>query len=42
MLDEKISMILLGVIKTFLATHLLDDSGDGTVELLNEKQLEHI
>jgi hypothetical protein len=26
--------------KTFLATHLLDDNGDGIVELLNDKQLE--
>jgi hypothetical protein len=27
---------------TFLATHMFDDSGDGLVELLNEKQLKHI
>jgi len=36
----KISMISLGVNKTFLVTHLLDDSGDGIVELLNSEQLE--
>ncbi len=34
--------ILLGAGKTFLATHLLDDSGDGIAELLNGKQLEQI
>jgi hypothetical protein len=33
--NAKIFAILLGASKTFLATHLLDDSGDGTVELLN-------
>ncbi len=38
--NVKISMILLGVNKTFLAMHLLDDSGYGTVELLNNEQLE--
>jgi hypothetical protein len=31
---------LLGVNKTFLAMHLLDDSGYGIVELLNKEQLE--
>jgi len=34
-LDAKTFVILLRANKTFLATHLLDDSGDGTVELLN-------
>jgi hypothetical protein len=38
--NVKISMILLGVNKTFLAMHLLDDSGYGIVELLNKEQLE--
>jgi len=28
--------------KTFLARHLLDDSGDGTVELLDNEELEQI
>ncbi len=40
--NMKISTILLGDNKTFLATHVFDDSGDGTMELLNNKQLEHI
>jgi hypothetical protein len=40
--NAKIYAILLNVSKTFLATHLFDDSGDGLVELLNDKQLEHI
>jgi hypothetical protein len=35
-------MISLGASKTFLATHLLVDNGDGTMELLNGEQLEHI
>jgi hypothetical protein len=35
--DAKIYAILLGVNKTLLATHLLDDSGEGIVELLNGK-----
>jgi hypothetical protein len=35
-MHAKIFAILLGVNKT-LATHLLDDSGDGTMELLNDK-----
>ncbi len=39
--NVKISMILLDVSKT-LATHLLDNSGDATMELLNNKQLEQI
>ncbi len=38
--DAKIFMILLGASKTFLATCLLDDSGNGIVEFLNDKQLE--
>ncbi len=36
-LDAKIHAILWGVNKTFLATHLLDDSGDGTTELMNDE-----
>jgi hypothetical protein len=32
----------MGVSKTFLAMHLLDDNNDGTLELLNGKQLEQI
>jgi len=36
-LDAKIFAILLGVSKTFLAMHLLDDSGNGTMELLNNE-----
>jgi hypothetical protein len=40
MFDAKISLILLGANKTFLATHLLDDSGDGIVEFLDNEQLE--
>ncbi len=39
-LDAKISMILLGVNKTFLATHLLNDSGNDIVEFLDNEQLE--
>ncbi len=37
--NVKIYVISLGVSKT-LATHLLDDSGNGIVELLNGEQLE--
>jgi hypothetical protein len=33
--DAKIFAISLAVSNTFLAMHLFDDSGDGTVELLN-------
>jgi hypothetical protein len=33
--NAKIFAILLGVNKTFLAMHLFDDNGDGTLELLN-------
>jgi hypothetical protein len=40
--NVKISAILLGSSKSFLVTHMLDDSGDGTVELLNNEQLEQI
>ncbi len=40
--DVKISVISLGASKTFLTMHLLDDSGNGIVELLNNKQLEQI
>jgi hypothetical protein len=35
--NAKIFVILLGVNKTFLATDLLDDNGNGTMELLNSK-----
>jgi len=40
--NAKIYAISLSVSMTFLATHMFDDSGDGLVELLNEKQLKHI
>ncbi len=40
--NVKISMISLGVTKTFLVTYLLNDNGDGNVELLNGEQLEQI
>ncbi len=40
--NVKIYAILLSVSKTFLATHLFDDTGDGPMEFLNDKQLEHI
>jgi hypothetical protein len=36
-LDAKISTILLSVSNTFLAMHLLDDNGHGTLELLNNE-----
>jgi hypothetical protein len=39
-LDAKISMISLGVNKTFLAMHLLNDSGNDIVEFLDNEQLE--
>jgi len=39
-LNAKISVILLGANKTFLAMHLLDDSGYGIVKLLNYEQPE--
>ncbi len=39
-LDAKISLISLGASKTFLATHLFDDNGDGIVEFLDNEQLE--
>jgi hypothetical protein len=35
--DAKISMISLGDNKTSLAMHLLDDNGNGTMELVNGK-----
>ncbi len=38
--NAKIFVILLGVNKTLLAMHLLDDIGDGIVKLLNNEQLE--
>jgi hypothetical protein len=36
-LDVKIFVIFLHVSKTFLARHLLDDSGDGTIEVLDNE-----
>jgi hypothetical protein len=39
-LDVKIFVISLGASKTFFVAHLVDDSGNGTMELLNGKQLE--
>ncbi len=42
MLDAKGFAIFFGVSKTFLAMHLLDDSGNGTMELLNDEHLEQI
>jgi hypothetical protein len=41
-LNAKIFMIPLGVSKTFLASYLLHDFIDGTMELLKGEQLEHI
>ncbi len=41
-LNAKISVIFLSANKTFLAKHLLDDSGNGMVELLHSEQLEQI
>ncbi len=38
--DAKTSMISLGVNKTFLATHLLNDNGNDIVEFLDNEQLE--
>jgi hypothetical protein len=35
--NAKIFAILMSASKTFLAMHLLDDSGDGPVELLKGK-----
>jgi hypothetical protein len=35
--NVKIFMISLSAKKTFLAKHLLDDSGDGMVELLHNE-----
>jgi hypothetical protein len=40
--DAKIFAISMSVNKTFLARHLLDDSGDGIVELLDAEELERI
>jgi hypothetical protein len=36
--DAKIFVISLNVNKTFLAKHLLDDNGNGKVELLHGEQ----
>jgi hypothetical protein len=38
--DAKIFTISLSVSKTFLATHLFNDSGDSLMDLLKGKQLE--
>jgi hypothetical protein len=35
--DVKIFIISLGANKTFFAMHLLNDNGDGIVELLNDE-----
>jgi hypothetical protein len=35
-------LISFNASKTFLASYLLDDSSDGTMELLKGEQLEHI
>ncbi len=40
--NVKIFVISLSVNKTFLARHLFDDCSDGTIELFNGEQLEHI
>jgi hypothetical protein len=40
--NAKISMTSISANKTFLATHLLDESGNGHVELLKGEQLEKI
>ncbi len=42
MLDAKIFVISFNVNKTFLVTYLLDDSTNGTIELLKGEQLKHI
>jgi hypothetical protein len=41
-LDAKIFAISLSANKTFLAKHLLDDSRDGMVKVLDGEQLEQI
>jgi hypothetical protein len=38
--DTKLFVMSLSANKTFLAKHLLDDSGDGMLELLHNEQLE--
>ncbi len=38
--DTKLFVMSLSANKTFLVKHLLDDSGDGMVELLHNEQLE--
>jgi hypothetical protein len=40
--DAKIFAISMSVNKTFLPKHLLDDSGDGIMELLDDEELEQI
>jgi hypothetical protein len=40
--NVKIFTITLSASKIFLAKHLLDDNGDGMVELIDGEQLEHI
>ncbi len=41
-LNVKIFVISLSINKAFLARHLLDDYSNGTMELFNGEQLEHI
>jgi hypothetical protein len=40
--NVKISLISFNANKTFLASYLLDDSSNGTMELFKGEQLEHI
>ncbi len=40
--NAKIFVISLSANKTFLARHLLDDCNNGTMELFNGEQVEHI
>jgi hypothetical protein len=40
--DAKIFAISMSANKTFLARHLLNDSGDDLVEFLDNKELEQI
>lgn len=41
-LDAKISATSLNANKTFLATHLFNDNGDGPMELMKGEQLKQI
>jgi hypothetical protein len=42
MFDAKILAISLSANKTFLATHLFNDNGNGPMELVKGEQLKHI